>query len=178
LRPKSEDASERFVFVLLDNFTLLSFASALDALRIANRMLGYHAYQWMFIGEGGETARCSAGTTFALDDDLCELHRDDVMMLCGGVNIQMATTKKVLNWLRREARRGPDNWRVVHCGLPYGQSRAARWETGNNSLGEPGQLCRRISGSGSNKIRVHYGWESSNDCGRHIFGRPDAKDDR
>ena len=40
LRPKSEDAPERFVFVLLDNFTLLSFASALDALRIANRMLG------------------------------------------------------------------------------------------------------------------------------------------
>jgi transcriptional regulator GlxA family with amidase domain len=39
LRPKSEDAPERFVFVLLDNFTLLSFASALDALRIANRML-------------------------------------------------------------------------------------------------------------------------------------------
>ena len=55
LRPKSEDATERFVFVLLDNFTLLSFASALDALRIANRMLGRTAYEWIFIGEGGQT---------------------------------------------------------------------------------------------------------------------------
>ncbi|NCX84096.1 MAG: helix-turn-helix domain-containing protein [Rhodobacteraceae bacterium] len=93
LRPKSEDAPERFVFVLLDNFTLLSFASALDALRIANRMLGRTAYEWIFIGEGGETVQCSAGTTFAVDDDLCELRRDDVMILCGGVDIQMATTK-------------------------------------------------------------------------------------
>ena len=54
LRPKSEDAPERFVFVLLDNFTLLSFASALDALRIANRMLGRTAYEWIFIGEGAK----------------------------------------------------------------------------------------------------------------------------
>ena len=30
----------RFVFVLIENFTLLSFSSALDALRIANRMSG------------------------------------------------------------------------------------------------------------------------------------------
>ncbi|REJ70263.1 MAG: GlxA family transcriptional regulator, partial [Proteobacteria bacterium] len=58
LRPKNEDAPERFVFVLLDNFTLLSFASALDALRIANRMVGRNAYEWIFIGEGGETVQC------------------------------------------------------------------------------------------------------------------------
>ena len=32
--------TRRFVFVLLDNFTLLSFASALECLRIANRMMG------------------------------------------------------------------------------------------------------------------------------------------
>ena len=47
-------------------------------------MLGRNAYEWIFIGEGGETVQCSAGTTFALDDDLCELRRDDVMILCGG----------------------------------------------------------------------------------------------
>ena len=40
----------RFVFVLLDNFTLLSFASALECLRIANRMLDEKVYSWMLIG--------------------------------------------------------------------------------------------------------------------------------
>ncbi|MDZ7710535.1 MAG: hypothetical protein U5K36_11090 [Roseovarius sp.] len=33
----------RFVFVLLDRFTLLSFASAVECLRIANRMAGREA---------------------------------------------------------------------------------------------------------------------------------------
>ena len=135
LRSKSDDAPERFVFVLLDNFTLLSFASALDALRIANRMLGRTAYQWIFIGEGGETVQCSAGTTFALDDDLCELRRDDVMILCGGVDIQMATTKKVLNWLRREARRGltigglcTAAYSMAKAGLLDGKRATIHWE--------------------------------------------------
>ena len=62
LRPKSEDAPERFVFVLLDNFTLLSFASALDALRIANRMLGRTHMNGSLLVRG-ETVQCSAGTT-------------------------------------------------------------------------------------------------------------------
>ncbi len=52
--------SRRFVFVLLENFTLLSFASAIEALRIANRMAGKDLYEWRIIGEGGDAVFCSA----------------------------------------------------------------------------------------------------------------------
>ena len=96
----------RFVFVLMENFTLLSFSSALDALRIANRMSGKTLYEWTFIGENEEVVSCSAGTKFKLDNSLIELHRDDTVLLCGGTSIQEATTKKLIGWLRREARRG------------------------------------------------------------------------
>ena len=96
----------RFVFVLIDNFTLLSFSSALDALRIANRMSGKKLYDWTFIGENEEFVSCSAGTQFKLDNSLIELHRDDTVLLCGGTAIQESTTKKLIGWLRREARRG------------------------------------------------------------------------
>ena len=34
------DRPRRFVFALLNNFTMLSFASAVESLRIANRMAG------------------------------------------------------------------------------------------------------------------------------------------
>ena len=37
------DAPRRFVFVLMDQFTLLSFAAAVESLRIANRMAGQDA---------------------------------------------------------------------------------------------------------------------------------------
>ena len=96
----------RFVFVLIENFTLLSFSSALDALRIANRMAGKKLYDWTFIGENEEFVSCSAGTQFKLDNSLVELHRDDTILLCGGTAIQESTTKKLIGWLRREARRG------------------------------------------------------------------------
>ena len=96
----------RFVFVLMENFTLLSFSSALDALRIANRMSGKTLYKWTFIGENEGVVSCSAGTQFKLDNSLIELHRDDTILLCGGTSIQEATTKKLIGWLRREARRG------------------------------------------------------------------------
>jgi transcriptional regulator GlxA family with amidase domain len=96
----------RFVFVLMEHFTLLSFSSALDALRIANRMSGKELYDWTFIGENEEFVSCSAGTQFKLDTTLIELHRDDTILLCGGTAIQESTTKKLIGWLRREARRG------------------------------------------------------------------------
>ena len=96
----------RFVFVLLENFTLLSFASAVESLRIANRMSDRELYSWRLIGEGGETMTCSAGTEFQLEGDLDELQRDDTVMVCGGIDVQHATTKRLLNWLRREARKG------------------------------------------------------------------------
>ena len=97
---------KRFVFVLMEHFTLLSFSSALDALRIANRMSGKKLYDWTFIGESEGFVSCSAGTQFKLDNPLIELHRDDTILLCGGTAIQDSTTKKLIGWLRREARRG------------------------------------------------------------------------
>ena len=97
---------QRFVFVLLENFTMLCFACAVESLRIANRMAGRQIYDWTLAGEGGETVSCSAGIQYALNQDLEELSRDDTIMICGGIDVQAATTKRVVSWLRREARRG------------------------------------------------------------------------
>ncbi|WP_292288448.1 GlxA family transcriptional regulator [Marivita sp.] len=98
--------SRRFVFVLLPDFTMLCFAAAVEALRIANRMANRQLYEWTIIGEGGEEVTCSAGVSFKLDSDLIELNRDDMALLCGGIDVQSATTRRIINWLRREARRG------------------------------------------------------------------------
>ena len=125
----------RFVFVLIENFTLLSFSSALDALRIANRMSGKDLYEWIFIGENEEVVSCSAGTQFKLDNSLIELHRDDTLLLCGGTQIQESTTKKLIGWLRREARRGlvmgglcTAAYPLAKAGLLDGKKATIHWE--------------------------------------------------
>ena len=43
---------------------------------------------------------------FKLDGDLDELSREDTIVVCGGIDVQDATTKRLLSWLRREARKG------------------------------------------------------------------------
>lgn len=124
----------RYFFVLMDNFTMLSFAGAIEALRIANRMVP-GSYTWRLAGEGGTFATCSAGIRYGLDMDLVELQRDDHVILCGGVDIQGATTKRLLNWLRREARRGVKigalctaSYALAKAGLLDGKRATIHWE--------------------------------------------------
>lgn len=133
----------RFVFVLLDNFTLLSFASALECLRIANRMLDEKVYSWMLIGEGGNTVSCSAGTEFKLDADLIELEREDTILVCGGINVAKSTSKKLLSWLRREARKGMPlgglctaAYSLAKAGLLDGKRATIHWENQDSFIEE------------------------------------------
>jgi len=133
----------RFVFVLLDQFTLLCYACAVESLRIANRMAGKPLYEWRVIGEGGDTVTCSAGTSFRLDSDLNEVVRDEVIVLCGGIDVASATTKKILNWIRREARRGAKigglctaGYTMAKAGLLEGKRATIHWENQDSFVEE------------------------------------------
>ena len=125
----------RFVFVLLENFTMLCFSSAVESLRIANRMAGKTLYEWTLVGEGGKFVQCSAGTWFKLENVLDETARDDTILMCGGIDVQRATTKRLLNWLRREARKGATigglctaGHSLAAAGLLDGKKATIHWE--------------------------------------------------
>jgi transcriptional regulator GlxA family with amidase domain len=129
------DTPIKVVFVLLEQFTLLPFASALDCLRIANYTAGKELYSWELQGEGGESVTSSAGVAFNLDNDLGDLGRDDRLLLWGGGNVRQNTSKRLVSWLRREARKGivvgslcTGAYSLAHAGLLDGKRATIHWE--------------------------------------------------
>jgi AraC family transcriptional regulator, glycine betaine-responsive activator len=142
-RRRETNRPRRFVFLLLDRFTMLSFAGAIEPLRIANRVAGRPLYEWKLLGESGDTATCSNGAAFQLDMGLGELDRDDTLLVCGGIDVQKATTKPIIAWLRREARRGiaigglcTGAWTLAKAGLLDGKKATIHWENQDGFLEE------------------------------------------
>ncbi len=141
--PDAPGKPKRYVFVLLENFTMMAFAGAIEPLRLANQVTGRKLYEWSVVGEGGETVSCSNGSSFKVDSDLPELARDDVVVLCGGLSVQRATTKKLLNWIRRESRRGltvggicTAAYVLAKAGLLNGKRATIHWENQDSFLEE------------------------------------------
>jgi transcriptional regulator GlxA family with amidase domain len=97
---------ERFVFLLLENFTLIAFAGAIEPLRIANRMAGRTLYEWQVVSDTGGPVTASNGVVVQVDAGLAELGREAAIVVVGGLQVKQAITRSVLTWLRREARRG------------------------------------------------------------------------
>lgn len=142
-RMSPEQKPRHFVFVLLNNFTLLSFACATEALRVANRMAGRELYSWSLVAEDGAAVTCSTGFRFEVDGDLSELNRDDTILVCGGVDVQASSTKRIVAWLRREARRGlqvaglcTGAYTLARAGLLDGKKATIHWENQDSFLEE------------------------------------------
>ncbi|MEO9337956.1 GlxA family transcriptional regulator [Mesorhizobium sp. SB112] len=101
------------VFFLIPDFTMVAFATALEPLRIANRMIGYEAYKWRLASIDGKPVRASNGVECAvntsLDDERRKMagpERPSMAIICSGINIEKYANKSVFAWLREEYNRG------------------------------------------------------------------------
>ncbi|MBN9076589.1 MAG: AraC family transcriptional regulator [Rhizobiales bacterium 65-79] len=101
------------VFFLVRDFTMVAFATALEPLRIANRMLGYEAYQWRLASVDGKPVAASNGVlcsvNTSLDDERRKMSGQDrpsMVVVCSGINVETAGTKTIYAWLREEYNRG------------------------------------------------------------------------
>lgn len=147
----------------------MPFSSALDALRIANRYDNTERYSWKIVSEGGEPVTCSNGLTIMPDMALEELSRDDIVLVCGGMGIDRSSTKNVLNWLRREARRGVSigglctgAYTMAKAGLLEGKKCTIHWENYDSFLEEfdTVELCKAVYTVDGNRFTSAGGMSS------------------
>ncbi|MGB3538792.1 MAG: GlxA family transcriptional regulator [Mesorhizobium sp.] len=102
-----------FVFFLVPDFTMIAFATALDPLRSANRMLGYEAYRWRLSSIDGKPVKASNGVECAVDTSLDDerrkmsgADRPNMAIVCSGVEVEKYHNKSAFAWLREEYNRG------------------------------------------------------------------------
>jgi len=63
----SQEATARIGFYLVPQFTMLAFSSAVEVLRMANKLSGRTLYSWTLSSSDGLPVNCSNGIAFSVD---------------------------------------------------------------------------------------------------------------
>ena len=95
----------RFVFLTLPNYSLIALASAVEALRMANRVTKQDVYAWTIASLDGTPQQASNGLSMSPTEPIDHTDTPDILFVCGGVDVEQAVTPGLLVVLRRIAQR-------------------------------------------------------------------------
>ena len=128
-------APQSIGFLLLDNFTLISLASAVEPLRMANQLSGRELYRWSTLSLNGGQVWASDGLQITPDCAVAAAPALDTVIVCGGVGIQRSVTREHPSWLQSQARQGrklgavcTGSWALACAGLLDGFDCSVHWE--------------------------------------------------
>ncbi|MCP3721156.1 MULTISPECIES: GlxA family transcriptional regulator [Paraburkholderia] len=123
-----------FAFMPLPDFTMIAFTNAIEVLRMANYLSGQPLYRWSIISPEGGPVASSNGLSIDTGPAEC-VGRPDIVFVCGGIDVQRATTPAHLAALRRFARMGvalgslcTGTYALAKSGLLAGYACAIHWE--------------------------------------------------
>lgn len=109
-------------FLLIPDFALLAYASAIEPLRAANKLSGRDLYRWSHVSIDGLPAQASNGVSIQADCGVGDEARFDYVFVCAGGNPAAFQHAPTFAWLRQLARRGVKLGGV--SGGPYVLARA------------------------------------------------------
>ncbi|WP_419812884.1 GlxA family transcriptional regulator [Bacterioplanoides sp.] len=95
----------KFGFLLLENFTMMALASAVEPLRMANQLSGQELFTWDLVTHDGQSVRASDGMNIAPDCAARDVDTLDGLFVVGGVNIQNSFGRKEIEWVQSMARK-------------------------------------------------------------------------
>ncbi len=127
--------STRVGFLLVDDFGMLGFASALDALRYANAISGRPLYDWKIYSKDGAAVQSSAGVRIQVDGAISDAAGTDLLLVTAGVGAERYRNEALFDGLRRLARKGVTlggvslgPYLLARAGLLNGYRCTVHWE--------------------------------------------------
>ncbi len=124
------------VFALVEDFTHMAFACAVDPLRIANLISGEDLYRWSYASLAGETASSSDGTQITVQHRFDALPECDSLFVLSGIGMQSKDHSVLLRALRRKDRLSrtrigalcSGSWVLAIGGFLNGREASIHWE--------------------------------------------------
>ncbi len=131
----ASDRTRTFGFLLLDHFTFMSLATAMEPLRMANQLAGRELYRWYTLSIDGQPVKASDGLQITPDASFSEPLSLDMTVVCGGVGPSRSVQREHIAWLQTQARLLRDlgsictgSWALAKAGLLDGYKASVHWE--------------------------------------------------
>ncbi|MDI9349303.1 MAG: GlxA family transcriptional regulator [Candidatus Symbiobacter sp.] len=140
-RPKTETQTQHFGLFLLENFTMIGLASALETLGLANHLSGLPLFDWTLFSQSGGEVAASNGTKIASDYAFDDMNQTNALSLsdclvCGGPTLTPSPNfDRLIARLRRQAAYGSalgaaglGTFVLAEAGLLEGYRCTTHWE--------------------------------------------------
>ncbi|PFG08777.1 transcriptional regulator, AraC family with amidase-like domain [Marinobacter sp. LV10MA510-1] len=97
---------ERIGFLLLPRFAMMAFFSAIEPLRIANRISGRSLFEWDVISKDGGPVKASNGMTLDATCAIAQAPLVTSLAVCASFDPDDSVNGALLDWLRERAASG------------------------------------------------------------------------
>ena len=121
--------------MVLPNFSLVAYATAIDTLRLANRITGEDLYSWETLTPKNELVRASNRLEVRPDRLYDDTHQFDIVFVCGGTRIKDTWTDSLGKWLQELDKKGTalgslctGTYHLAKAGLLEGYRCTIHWE--------------------------------------------------
>jgi AraC family carnitine catabolism transcriptional activator len=134
------DLPETLGFLLLPKFSMMAFVSAVEPLRVANRLAGSALYHWEIVSFDGASIEASNGMGLLADRHLAQLNRSTsryrTVVVGAGFEPEQGYDRRIRDWLRRLDRNGVElgamdtgSFVLARAGLLDGYRATTHWES-------------------------------------------------
>ena len=123
---------------------MIAVANAVEPLRMANRVSGQTAYEWLIVSLDGEPVTASNGLTFTPTDAARPVGPVDIVFVCGGINVREAVSPALADRVAAAGRQAHAARRAVHRAVTRSRRPGCSTATTRRSIGK---TCRRCANS-------------------------------
>lgn len=132
---KSSEIPQRIGFFLVPQFSMMAFFSAIEPLRVANRLAGSQIYRWHVLSRDGAPVEASNGMSLPAENSIDNAPPFATLIVCASFEPPLHPEKAVLKWLRGLDRQGADLgsldtgcYLLAKAGLLEGYRTTVHWE--------------------------------------------------